>query len=77
MLRLGGVLCPRPGCGAGLLPEPGQRRVTCEAGGGLGCGVSTAAACRSSVLAASGICVLCLVSHLDSHVFELMSKKKI
>lgn len=43
VLRMGGVLCPRPGCGAGLLPEPGQRRVTCEGGGGLGCGVSTAA----------------------------------
>uniref|UniRef100_A0A8D2KHT9 RBR-type E3 ubiquitin transferase n=1 Tax=Urocitellus parryii TaxID=9999 RepID=A0A8D2KHT9_UROPR len=35
---MGGVLCPRPGCGAGLLPEAGQRKVTCEAGNGLGCG---------------------------------------
>lgn len=38
---MGGVLCPRPGCGAGLLPEQGQRKVTCEGGNGLGCGVST------------------------------------
>ncbi|XP_060061115.1 E3 ubiquitin-protein ligase parkin isoform X3 [Erinaceus europaeus] len=38
VLRMGGVLCPRPGCGAGLLPEPGSRKVTCEAGSGLGCG---------------------------------------
>ncbi|XP_060061114.1 E3 ubiquitin-protein ligase parkin isoform X2 [Erinaceus europaeus] len=39
VLRMGGVLCPRPGCGAGLLPEPGSRKVTCEAGSGLGCGL--------------------------------------
>ncbi|XP_071468970.1 E3 ubiquitin-protein ligase parkin isoform X5 [Marmota flaviventris] len=38
VLQMGGVLCPRPGCGAGLLPEAGQRKVTCEAGNGLGCG---------------------------------------
>ncbi|XP_043744463.1 E3 ubiquitin-protein ligase parkin isoform X6 [Cervus elaphus] len=38
VLQLGGVLCPSPGCGAGLLPEPGQRKVTCEPGHGLGCG---------------------------------------
>ncbi|XP_074224139.1 E3 ubiquitin-protein ligase parkin isoform X3 [Camelus bactrianus] len=39
VLQMGGVLCPSPGCGAGLLPEPGQRRVTCEGANGLGCGV--------------------------------------
>ncbi|KAF6115673.1 parkin RBR E3 ubiquitin protein ligase [Phyllostomus discolor] len=38
VLRLGGVLCPRPGCGAGLLPGPEQREVTCGGGDGLGCG---------------------------------------
>uniref|UniRef100_A0AAA9U024 E3 ubiquitin-protein ligase parkin n=1 Tax=Bos taurus TaxID=9913 RepID=A0AAA9U024_BOVIN len=38
VLQLGGVLCPGPGCGAGLLPEPGQRKVSCEPGHGLGCG---------------------------------------
>ncbi|MXQ92595.1 hypothetical protein E5288_WYG005685 [Bos mutus] len=38
VLQLGGVLCPGPGCGAGLLPEPGQRKVFCEPGRGLGCG---------------------------------------
>ncbi|XP_044780510.1 E3 ubiquitin-protein ligase parkin isoform X5 [Bubalus bubalis] len=38
VLQLGGVLCPGPGCGAGLLPEPGQRKVSCEPGRGLGCG---------------------------------------
>uniref|UniRef100_A0A2I3GFG0 E3 ubiquitin-protein ligase parkin n=1 Tax=Nomascus leucogenys TaxID=61853 RepID=A0A2I3GFG0_NOMLE len=38
VLQMGGVLCPRPGCGAGLLPEPDQRKVTCEGGNGLGCG---------------------------------------
>uniref|UniRef100_A0A452R228 RING/Ubox-like zinc-binding domain-containing protein n=1 Tax=Ursus americanus TaxID=9643 RepID=A0A452R228_URSAM len=41
VLQMGGVLCPSPGCGAGLLPEPGMREVTCEGGSGLGCGVST------------------------------------
>ncbi|XP_021569085.1 E3 ubiquitin-protein ligase parkin isoform X2 [Carlito syrichta] len=35
---MGGVLCPHPGCGAGLVPEEGQRKVTCEGGNGLGCG---------------------------------------
>ncbi|KAM9060588.1 E3 ubiquitin-protein ligase parkin isoform 5-T5 [Megaptera novaeangliae] len=38
VLQMGGVLCPSPGCGAGLLPEPSQRKVTCEGGRGLGCG---------------------------------------
>lgn len=36
---MGGVLCPTPGCGAGLLPEPGVRKIVCETGNGLGCGV--------------------------------------
>ncbi len=42
MLAAGGVLCPRPGCGAGLLPDPEERRVQClqdcgvsEGGGGV------------------------------------------
>ena len=39
MLRNGGVLCPSPGCGAGLLPEGGDNRVVCEKQGGFGCGV--------------------------------------
>ncbi|XP_045861547.1 E3 ubiquitin-protein ligase parkin isoform X4 [Meles meles] len=38
VLQMGGVLCPSPGCGAGLLPAPGMRKVTCEGGSGLGCG---------------------------------------
>ncbi|XP_045150397.1 E3 ubiquitin-protein ligase parkin isoform X1 [Echinops telfairi] len=38
VLQLGGVLCPGPGCGAGLLPETGVRKVTCEGGNNLGCG---------------------------------------
>ncbi|XP_068866203.1 E3 ubiquitin-protein ligase parkin isoform X4 [Aphelocoma coerulescens] len=41
VLQMGGVLCPTPGCGAGLLPEPGLRRIVCEPGNGLGCGVSS------------------------------------
>ncbi|KAG7462624.1 hypothetical protein MATL_G00186790 [Megalops atlanticus] len=38
LLQMGGVLCPAPGCGAGLLPDNGQRRIQCQNGGGLGCG---------------------------------------
>ncbi|KAL0177430.1 hypothetical protein M9458_026324, partial [Cirrhinus mrigala] len=38
VLQMGGVLCPAPGCGAGLLPVDDGRRVCCELGNGLGCG---------------------------------------
>ncbi|XP_026858319.2 E3 ubiquitin-protein ligase parkin isoform X1 [Electrophorus electricus] len=38
LLKMGGVLCPAPGCGAGLLPEQDQRRIQCERRVGLGCG---------------------------------------
>ncbi|NP_001017635.1 E3 ubiquitin-protein ligase parkin [Danio rerio] len=39
VLQMGGVLCPAPGCGAGLLPPDEERRVCCEPGNnGLGCG---------------------------------------
>uniref|UniRef100_A0A8D2LRN6 Parkin RBR E3 ubiquitin protein ligase n=1 Tax=Varanus komodoensis TaxID=61221 RepID=A0A8D2LRN6_VARKO len=38
VLQRGGVLCPTPGCGAGLLPEPGVRRIVCEPSSGMGCG---------------------------------------
>uniref|UniRef100_A0A452HKS9 RING-type domain-containing protein n=1 Tax=Gopherus agassizii TaxID=38772 RepID=A0A452HKS9_9SAUR len=39
VLQMGGVLCPTPGCGAGLLPEPEVRKIVCEPSNGLGCGV--------------------------------------
>lgn len=38
LLQEGGVLCPSPGCGAGILPACGERRVTCQMEGGFGCG---------------------------------------
>ncbi|EMP30323.1 E3 ubiquitin-protein ligase parkin [Chelonia mydas] len=38
VLQMGGVLCPTPGCGAGLLPEPEVRKIVCEPSNGLGCG---------------------------------------
>lgn len=38
LLQMEGVLCPAPGCGAGLLPVDDDRRVCCELGNGLGCG---------------------------------------
>uniref|UniRef100_A0A4X1VXB0 E3 ubiquitin-protein ligase parkin n=1 Tax=Sus scrofa TaxID=9823 RepID=A0A4X1VXB0_PIG len=48
VLQMGGVLCPSPGCGAGLLPEPGQRKVTCEGGNSLGCGLVFCRDCKES-----------------------------
>ncbi|POI32382.1 hypothetical protein CIB84_003866 [Bambusicola thoracicus] len=38
---MGGLLCPTPSCGSGLLPEPGMRKIVCEPGNGIGCGVRT------------------------------------
>lgn len=38
LLQSGGVLCPRPGCGAGILPDPECRRIVCVPYGGQGCG---------------------------------------
>ncbi|XP_018621705.1 E3 ubiquitin-protein ligase parkin [Scleropages formosus] len=46
VLRMGGVLCPAPGCGAGLLPENGQRRVQCDHSSGLGCGFVFCRECK-------------------------------
>nr|XP_045014126.1 E3 ubiquitin-protein ligase parkin isoform X2 [Jaculus jaculus] len=62
VLQMGGVLCPRPGCGAGLLPEQGQRKITCEGDNGLGCGLVFCRDCKeayheggcSALLAAPG-----------------------
>ncbi|XP_066552570.1 E3 ubiquitin-protein ligase parkin isoform X1 [Amia ocellicauda] len=48
VLQMAGVLCPAPGCGAGLLPEPGQRRVQCQQGDGLGCGFVFCRECKAS-----------------------------
>jgi hypothetical protein len=36
VLQAGGVFCPQPGCGMGILAEPECRRITCISG----CGVS-------------------------------------
>uniref|UniRef100_A0A8C7CFZ2 E3 ubiquitin-protein ligase parkin n=1 Tax=Oncorhynchus kisutch TaxID=8019 RepID=A0A8C7CFZ2_ONCKI len=38
LLQMGGVLCPAPGCGAGLLPEEDKRMIQCLLSNGLGCG---------------------------------------
>ena len=40
VLQMGGVLCPNPDCGMGLLPEDPGRRVVCPRGQSGGCGVS-------------------------------------
>ncbi|XP_014873676.1 E3 ubiquitin-protein ligase parkin isoform X2 [Poecilia latipinna] len=44
LLTAGGVLCPSPGCGAGLLPPEGSRRVECDRR--LGCGFVFCRDCR-------------------------------
>lgn len=41
VLQAGGVLCPQPGCGMGILAEPDCRKITCVSG----CGVSASAVC--------------------------------
>ncbi|CAM9886116.1 unnamed protein product, partial [Bubo scandiacus] len=46
VLQMGGVLCPTPGCGAGLLPEPGVRKIVCEPGNGIGCGFVFCRECK-------------------------------
>ncbi|CAK6983767.1 LOW QUALITY PROTEIN: E3 ubiquitin-protein ligase parkin [Scomber scombrus] len=44
LLGIGGVMCPSPGCGAGLLPPDGGRRVECDRQ--LGCGFVFCRVCR-------------------------------
>ncbi|XP_062952601.1 E3 ubiquitin-protein ligase parkin isoform X2 [Cynocephalus volans] len=76
VLQMGGVLCPSPGCGAGLLPEQGQRKVTCEGGDGLGCGFVFCQDCRevyhegecSALSAASGTATQAY--HVDERAAE-------
>ncbi|KAI7805176.1 putative E3 ubiquitin-protein ligase parkin, partial [Triplophysa rosa] len=46
VLQMGGVLCPASGCGAGLLPVDDDRRVCCELGNGLGCGLVFCRNCK-------------------------------
>lgn len=42
----GGLMCPSPGCGAGLVPGEGARRVECDKQ--LGCGFVFCRDCRES-----------------------------
>lgn len=37
VLQVGGVLCPQPGCGMGLIVDPECRRVQCQNGCGVSC----------------------------------------
>ncbi|XP_059928815.1 E3 ubiquitin-protein ligase parkin [Gadus macrocephalus] len=47
LLQMGGVLCPRAGCGAGLIPQaPPTQRVECEKINGLGCGLVFCRDCK-------------------------------
>lgn len=46
VLQEGGVLCPRPGCGHGILPDMDCTRVVCGGASKHGCGVS---ACSLSI----------------------------
>ncbi|GFR06667.1 e3 ubiquitin-protein ligase parkin [Trichonephila clavata] len=45
LLQAGGVLCPQPGCGAGLLPDPECTKVVCTQTGGGGCGFAFCRLC--------------------------------
>uniref|UniRef100_A0A3Q3J9H1 E3 ubiquitin-protein ligase parkin n=1 Tax=Monopterus albus TaxID=43700 RepID=A0A3Q3J9H1_MONAL len=44
LLTIGGLMCPSPGCGAGLLPPDGSRRVQCDKQ--VGCGFVFCRDCR-------------------------------
>ncbi|XP_051251670.1 E3 ubiquitin-protein ligase parkin isoform X2 [Dicentrarchus labrax] len=44
LLTIGGVMCPSPGCGAGLVPPEDDRRVECDRQ--LGCGFVFCKDCR-------------------------------
>uniref|UniRef100_A0A3B3DZT6 E3 ubiquitin-protein ligase parkin n=1 Tax=Oryzias melastigma TaxID=30732 RepID=A0A3B3DZT6_ORYME len=46
LLKMGGLLCPAPGCGAGLLPSDLSRRVECDPQ--LGCGFVFCRECREA-----------------------------
>ncbi len=38
ILQMGGLLCPNRGCGEGLLPDEGGRRIQCPPPNGCGVG---------------------------------------
>uniref|UniRef100_A0AAX7VV30 E3 ubiquitin-protein ligase parkin n=1 Tax=Astatotilapia calliptera TaxID=8154 RepID=A0AAX7VV30_ASTCA len=44
LLTTGGMMCPSPGCGAGLLPPDGRRKLECDRR--LGCGFVFCRLCR-------------------------------
>ncbi|XP_048343638.1 E3 ubiquitin-protein ligase parkin isoform X1 [Sphaerodactylus townsendi] len=46
VLQMGGVLCPTPGCGAGLLSEPEVRKIVCEPSNEMGCGFVFCRECK-------------------------------
>ncbi|XP_022089923.1 E3 ubiquitin-protein ligase parkin-like [Acanthaster planci] len=48
LLQDGGILCPSPGCGAGLVPDPGSRRIECVQQAGHGCGFVFCRECRNA-----------------------------
>lgn len=46
LLMSGGLMCPSPGCGAGLVPPEDSRRVECDRQ--LGCGFVFCKDCREA-----------------------------
>lgn len=73
VLQMGGVLCPRPGCGAGLLPEQGQKKVTCEVVSSLGCGLVFCRDCKEAYH--EGECsTLCEASGAGSQAYKVDEK---
>ncbi|XP_072437306.1 E3 ubiquitin-protein ligase parkin isoform X1 [Chiloscyllium punctatum] len=68
VLQMGGVLCPRPGCGAGLLPDAGLRRIECLQQNGVGCGFIFCRECKEEYHEeeCSGLCKTeCTVTQQD------------
>ncbi|GCC26667.1 hypothetical protein chiPu_0005085 [Chiloscyllium punctatum] len=68
VLQMGGVLCPRPGCGAGLLPDAGLRRNECLQQNGVGCGFIFCRECKEEYHEeeCSGLCKTeCTVTQQD------------
>ena len=60
MLQRGGVLCPQPECGMGLLPEDRGRRVICPRGPSGGCVqwcVCAVCVCSVCVQCVCAVCV--------------------
>ncbi|XP_071370855.1 E3 ubiquitin-protein ligase parkin-like [Centroberyx affinis] len=67
LLVTGGVMCPSPGCGAGLLPPDDNRRVECDRQ--LGCGFVFCRECKEEYHEGACLEVLAPPTGADSQSF--------